>query len=210
MNFTENNKYLYNVYSKLAIKFDQYLNHICTVVNIDEKKSIFSNNSLTIFGSSKYGIKFIKPRNIIDLANGCVGELLPDKVTGYYGFASSCEISQLVFPIIFKCEFMYNDLTYSENLPNLYYDIEYNSISIDDLLHIKKIISSYSNFYKNLAIETYHNLKKNYNDFCIPILENKCEHKCEHKCENKCKCKDKCQCIFECKCKNQCKCDWPF
>ncbi len=96
MNFATPNKYIFNLYRRLAIKFDQYLQHICMITNIDDDKYMFSNNSSTILCSKKFGIIFETPCDISELFNGKVGVMNSEHVTVYYGNVVGCEIMKNV------------------------------------------------------------------------------------------------------------------
>lgn len=89
----EMNKYLFNIYKILTLKLDQYLSHISIFIDWDEEKLIFSNNTMFISNSHKYGIYFEKPNTITDLFSGKVGEMTEDFVSAYYGLAVGCDCS---------------------------------------------------------------------------------------------------------------------
>lgn len=222
MNFSTANKYLFTIYRRLAIKFDQYLQHITIITDIDECKNIFSKNSSTIMGSKKYGIYFSVPGNIADLFDGKVGEMTSEHVTGYYGNAIGCEILQTVEYMEFKCDTLCNLITYPSNLPQLCEDIPPNTIRADGLVRIKEVLTYYKNFYHYLAKKYYCFSEKSYEDYCKVescceyikyCSENKkccCHNKkscCESNCKVECEIEYKVSCGNSCKsnCDNSCK-----
>lgn len=226
MSLNSANKYLFTLYRRLAIKFDQYLQHLCVVSNIDECKHIFSNNSSTILGSKKFGIHFCKPANISELFDGKVGEMTSERVTAYFGNAIGCNILQEVEYMEFKCESICNLITYPDNLPQLYEDIPSNTIQADAVVKIKDIITYYRDFYQYLAKKYHCYSEKSYDDYCkTNCCSESVKYCCERKksgCEKQCCCtssnnhcnnsgyKSNCQieckmnCNIECKCNNSC------
>jgi hypothetical protein len=210
MSFNTANKYLFTLYRRLAIKFDQYLQNVSMITSIDEGKHIFSNNSSTIMGSKKFGIYFCAPNNISELFDGKVGEMTSNHVTAYYGNAIGNEILQNVEHIEFKCDILCNLITYPSHLPQLCEDIPPNTIRSDGLVRIKEILTYYKDFYQFLAKKYHCFSEKSYENYCIT---DSCSENVKYCCErNKCNCCDNKKCQAECKmkfeveCKPKCDC----
>jgi hypothetical protein len=213
MSFNTANKYLFTLYRRLAIKFDQYLQNVSMITNIDEGKNIFSNNSTTIMGSKKFGIYFCTPCNISELFDGKVGEMTPEHVTAYYGNAIGNEILQNVEHIEFKCDILCNLITYPCHLPQLCEDIPPNTIRSDGLVRIKEVLTYYRDFYQFLAKKYYCFSEKSYEKYCVSeCCDNNVNYCFERKncnwcCERKnCNCQVECRVKCEVECKPKCEC----
>jgi hypothetical protein len=202
MSHNTGNKYLFAIYRQLAIKFDQYLQHVSAVTGIDECCLIFSNNSSIILGSKHFGITFEVPCNLVDLSSGKVGEMTSEHITAYYSNIVGCDIIEDVEYVAFKCESMCTPLTYPDHLPQLCNDIPQNTVRADELWKIKEIITQYRDFYQFLAKKHFCYSEKSYDSYC---KSDTCCEGIKYCCERKkCGCEKKCCCTTEKKCDASC------
>lgn len=225
MNINSANKYLFTLYRRLAIKFDQYLQHLCVISNIDECKHIFSNNSSTIMGSKIFGIYFSKPSNISELFNGKVGEMTSEHVTAYFGNAVGCDLLQTVEYMEFRCESLCNLITYPADFPQLCDDIPANTTRSDAVVRIKDVVTYYRDFYQYMAKKYYCYSEKSYDNYCKEdcCSENikycseikkcgcnnnsysNCNSGCNTNCQIECKMKCDIECTGKCNNNHHCK-----
>jgi hypothetical protein len=140
-------EYISSVYKKIINNLECYLNHISTFLDLDNDKFINVYNISQIHGSTKFGITFKKPNNILELNRGYIGELTSENITVYFSHPTEHQCIPYIQHLELTCD-INEKLLYAKNMPDLNNDIIPESVETVKLLYIQKIIQEYINFYK--------------------------------------------------------------
>lgn len=139
-------QYLCSVYKKIIINLKCYLDHISTFLDFDECKFIGVKNTVPILSSTKFGIHFCKPNNIIELSRCYIGELTPEHVTAYFSYPVPCQCIPSIKYMELVCD-IGDKFTYPKCMPDLNEDIPTGSVETTKMIQIQRIVQEYLDFY---------------------------------------------------------------